>query len=120
MCGLSYARLRFLDGDQCAYFIDFSDRHGEQLRVAMPAIFMWNFLPAAYRQLSRFFTQETSTSFFRIVKAFKTSLTPDSPFVCAFFDNDQPVALTSDAARQLAEELIKLAEEVEARPQTKH
>lgn len=76
---------------------------------------MWDFLPVAFHQLEPFSVPESSTSFCRIVKTVHTATARNYSFVCVSFDNDQPLALTPDKARQLAEELNKLAEKVESR-----
>lgn len=99
------------------YAIDFSDARGGSFRVILPAIIVWDFLPAALSQLSPvFLAEETTTSFCRIVENVNTAAPSDSCFVHITFDTDQSLAMTPSKARQLAEELKKLAQKVEGRP----
>jgi hypothetical protein len=101
--------------DSTKYSIEFSDANGELLRLIVPRIIMWDFLPVAFHQLEPFSVPGSSTSFCRMVKTVHTGTTRSFPFVCVSFNNDQPLVLPPEKARQLAEELNELAEKVESR-----
>ena len=76
------------------YSIDFSDANGEQLRLAVPARIMWDFLPLVFHQLKPFFQPESSASFLRIAKEVNVGTTRSHPIVFVAFDGDQPLGLT--------------------------
>lgn len=106
-----------LDGDQ--FSIEFCAADGEQLLVIVPTIIMRDYLPVLEKAVPPA-SAPGKTSFFRLVKKWVTGKPASSPLVCLKFNDDEPLALQLDDARQLAAELIGLAQEVETRSHTAH
>jgi hypothetical protein len=99
-----------LDGDQ--FSIKFCAADGEQLLVILPTIIMRDYLPVLEKAVPPA-AAPTKTSFFRLTKTWATVKPASYALVCLKFDDDEPLALHPDDARQLAAELIELAKEAQ-------
>jgi hypothetical protein len=106
-----------LDGDQ--FSIEFCAADGEQLLVIVPTLIMRDYLPVLEKAVPPA-SAPAKTSFFRLVQRWSTAIPASYPLVCLKFNDDEPVALHPDEARQLAAELIDLAKEAETRSHTAH
>ena len=106
-----------LDGDQ--FSIEFCAADGEQLLVIVPTLITRDYLPVLEKAVPPA-SAPAKTSFFRLVQRWSTAIPASSPLVCLKFNDDEPLALQLDDARQLAAELIDLAQEVETRSHTAH
>jgi hypothetical protein len=101
-----------LDGN--TFSIVFSDSANAQLRVNLPIKVISNYIPKLQKLFVPMPTSPT-TSFVRIIDAWKTETMESDAFVCVALDNDEAVGLSPASARQLAAELIERAKEVESR-----
>ena len=107
-----------LDGS--IYSIEFSGADGEAFIVTMPTIIIRDYLPMFQRLVPPASPTSPPTSYVRIPKTYKTATAASTPFVCVIFDDDPPLGLSPEHARQLAGELFERAEDVDARSITAH
>jgi hypothetical protein len=106
-----------LDGDQ--FSIEFCAADGERLLVIVPTIIIRDYLPVLEKAVPPE-PAPARTSFFRLVETWVTGKSASYPLVCLKFNDDQPLALQPDDARQLAAELMDLAHEVETQSNITH
>jgi hypothetical protein len=107
-----------LDGS--IYSIEFAGADGEAHIVTIPTIIIRDYLPMFRKLVPPASPTSPPTSYFHIPKIYKTATAASSPFVCVRFDNDPPLGLSPERARQLAGELLELAEDIDARSITAH
>ena len=107
-----------LDGSQ--FSIEFFGADGEHLLVTVPTIIMRDYLPVLEKAVPPSSSASTRTSFFQLVKTWRVGKSETRPVVCLIFNDDQPLGLSPEDARQLAAKLIDRAKDVEIRLQTAH
>lgn len=106
-----------LNGDQ--FLLEFRTADSEQLLVTVPTVIIRDFLPVLKKTVPPV-SAPTKTSACQIVEAWATGTPASFPFVCLKFDDDVPVAISPEAARELAKELVDRAREVENRSHNTH
>jgi hypothetical protein len=106
-----------LDGNQFSFA--FRDANGEELLVTVPTIIVRDYLPSLEKAVPPA-SAPTKTSCFQLVETWATAKPASYPLVCLKFDDEVPLALHPEDARELAQELIDLAKEVEARSHNVH
>jgi len=102
-----------LDGSK--FSIKFSDQNTASLLVILPTLIMRDYLPILENSVCRPLPGSAKTGFFRVPKTWRTGISNSYPFVLLLFDSDEPVAVSSQDARELAAELISWAEQIENR-----
>jgi hypothetical protein len=107
-----------LDGS--TYSIEFSNADGESHIVTMPTIIIRDHLPMLQKLVPPASPASPATWYVRIPKTYKTATAVSTPFVCVIFDDDPPLGLSPERARQLAGELFERAEDVDTRSITAH
>jgi hypothetical protein len=104
------------NGDR--FVLAFASAGGERFEVTVPTIVMRDYVPILQKTLSKGSNQQQHSSFVRIPTTWRTATTASYPLVCVVFDEDEPVALSPEDARDLAAELLEHAKRVEARPRS--
>jgi hypothetical protein len=95
------------------FSIEFASVDGERLLVIVPTIIMRDYLPVLGKAVPS--SAPTMTSFFRTVTTWRVGKSPSYPFVCLKFNDDVPLGLSPEDARELAAELTDRAKKVETR-----
>ena len=108
-----------LDGS--IYSIEFAGANGEEHIVTIPTIIIRDYLPMFQKLVPPASPKSPPTGYFHIPKTYKTAAAASTPFVCVMFDDDPPpLGFSPEDARQLAGELLELAEGIDARSNTTH
>jgi hypothetical protein len=98
-----------VEGDK--FFIEFTSTAGDPFRVIVPTNMMQDYLPILQKRLPP--DASSRTSFFRVFYETRIAMPASCPYVCVAFDRDEPRALTSEGARELAADLVRAAEAVD-------
>jgi hypothetical protein len=101
--------------DESKFSIEFLDQHGTPLLVVLPTLIIRDYLPVLDEKLSEPSPGSATSSFFRVPETWRTATTVSYPYVLLLFGKDVPVAISAEDARELASELVELAEEIETR-----
>jgi hypothetical protein len=104
---------KILDGSK--FSIELCDQHGTPLRVILPTLIIRDYLPVLDEKLSEPSPASATSSFFRVPGTWGTATSASYPYVLLRFGNDVPVAVSAGDARELASELVELAQKIETR-----
>jgi hypothetical protein len=100
------------------FAIEFSDVDGKPFVIIVPTIVMRDYLPILEKAVRPGASASAKTGFFCLPRTWKAGTTRSYPFVLLSLNDEQPFGLSPEDARELAEQLIEGAEEIDSRSQT--
>jgi hypothetical protein len=106
--------------DGSRFSIEFVGLDSERLLVVVPTTIMRDYLPVLEKAVPPSSSAPTMTSFFQAVTTWTAGKAMSLPFVLLKVDDDVPLGLSPQDARELAAELIDHAKEIETRLHTAH